>query len=79
MKCAKEILFELNCKYTETEYGIWIDKDVVYKDGSSTRLCWIDKKKKKIIFQDDKKEHELNLKLFIAIYKLVEELGWLDD
>ena len=36
----------------------------------------IDKENKQIIFQDDKNEHKLNLKLFLAIYKLIEELGW---
>lgn len=38
----------------------------------------IDKDSKTITFQDDKEQHELNLKLFKAIYKLIEELGWLD-
>lgn len=76
---AKEMLIEMNCKYMETQYGIWIDEDVEYKDGSSTRLCWINKQEKEIIFQDGKQEHKLNLKLFIAIYKLIEELGWLED
>ena len=73
---AKEMLIEMNCCYMETQNGIWIDENVEYADGSSTRLCMIDKEKKKIVFQDDKKEHILNLELFRAIYKLVEELGW---
>lgn len=44
---AKEMLIEMNCCYMETQSGIWIDKNVSYADGSSSRLCWIDKKGKK--------------------------------
>ena len=73
---AKEMLIEMNCCYMETQNGIWIDENVEYTDGSSSRLCMIDKENKQIIFQDDKNEHKLNLKLFLAIYKLIEELGW---
>lgn len=73
---AKEMLIEMNCCYMETQSGIWIDKNVSYADGSSSRLCWIDKKGKKITFQDNENEHKLDLKLFLAIYKLIEELGW---
>ena len=76
---AKEMLLEMNCRYTETQDGIWIDENVECKDGSSPRLCWINKQKKEITFQDEKQEHKLNLKLFLAIYKLIEELGWLED
>ena len=72
---AKDILIEMNCCYMETQNGIWIDENVEYADGRSTRLCMIDKENKKIIFQDDNKEHILNLKLFKTIYKLLEELG----
>lgn len=37
---------------------------------------WIDENEKKITFQDNENEHKLDLKLFLAIYKLIEELGW---
>lgn len=73
---AKDMLIDMNCRYMETQNAIWIDENVEYCNGSSTRLCMIDKESKKIIFQDDKNSHELNLKLFKAIYKLIEELGW---
>lgn len=73
---GKDMLIEMNCCYTETQNGIWIDENVEYIDGRSSRLCMIDKKNKQIIFQDEKNEHKLNLKLFLAIYKLIEELGW---
>ena len=71
---AREMLLEMNCCYMETQNGIWIDENVEYIDGRSSRLCMIDKENKQIIFQDDKNEHKLNLKLFFAIYKLIEEL-----
>lgn len=79
MKAAKEILIDMNCRYMETQNGIWIDENVEYATGDSTRLCMIDKGSKKVIFQDNKNSHELNLKLFKTIYKLIEELGWLDE
>lgn len=73
---AKDILIEMDCCYMETQNGIWIDENAEYVEGHSSRLCMIDKENKKIIFQDDKEEHILNLKLFKAVYKLIEELGW---
>lgn len=83
---AKEMLIEMDCKYMETKNGIWIDENVVYYKGNtgniknkisdSSRLCMIDKINKEIIFQDDRDEHKLNIKLFNAIAKLIEELGW---
>lgn len=47
---AKEMLIEMNCCYMETQNGIWIDENVEYTDGSSSRLCMIDKVNKQIIF-----------------------------
>ena len=69
---AKEMLIEMNCCYMETQSGIWIDENVSYADGSSSRLCWIDKNGKKITFQDNENEHKLDLKLFLAIYFMME-------
>ena len=74
---AKEMLIEMDCCYMEDKHKIWIDENCEYMDNIHTsRLCMIDKDKKEIIFQDDRDEHKLNLKLFNAVCKLIEELGW---
>lgn len=75
---AKEMIINCNCKYQETSWGIWIDTETGSSDEN--RFCMIDKREKKIIFQDDEKQHKLDLNLFHAIYKLCfEELGWESD
>ena len=37
------------------------------------------KKEKKIIWQSDNKEIELNLEIIKALYKLIKELGWIEE
>lgn len=72
---AKEMLLEKDCQWTETSWGIWIDTNASCVPGSE-RLCMIDKKAKKIIWQNDNENIELDIEMIQALYKLIEELGW---
>lgn len=64
-----------DCQWSETSQKIWIDTNANCDPGMK-RLCMIDKKEKKIEWQLDNKNLELNFKMIEAFYKLIKELGW---
>ena len=79
MKTAKEMFEELDL-YEQNLDDAFIDKVIMY----SNRFCevvitfYLDKKEIAIDSLKDKqgKRYELNYKIFQAINKQVEELGW---
>lgn len=72
---AKEMFLKEDCQWSETSQKIWIDTNANCDPGMK-RLCMIDKKEKKIEWQLDNKNLELNFKMIEAFYKLIKELGW---
>ena len=71
---AKEMFLEKDCQWQETSWGIWIDTNA--SCSCCERLCMIDKNKKKIIWQKNSNEIELDTEMVKALCKLIEELGW---
>ena len=72
---AKEMFLENDCEWIETSWGIWININASCEPGRE-RLFMIDKKQKKIIWQCEVSNIELNHKMVKAIAKIIEELGW---
>lgn len=72
---AKEMFLENDCRWSETSWGIWIDTNASCEPGCE-RLCMIDKKEKKIIWQRDNAEIILESKIKKAFRQLIKELGW---
>lgn len=75
---AKEMFLAKDCQWTETSWGIWIDTNASCDPGQK-RLCMIDKEEKKIIWQRNNEDIELDSEMIQALSKLIEELGWGDE
>ena len=72
---AKKMLLEKDCQIIETSWGLWIDTNAS-KDPGQERLCMLDKREKKILWQLDNKNLDLDFEMIRILYKLCDELGW---
>ena len=75
---AKEMFLAKDCQWTETSWGIWIDTNASCEPGQR-RLCMIDKREKKIRWQCENENIELDFEMIKALCKLIEELVWNDE
>lgn len=72
-KKIRDYLLRKDCKIIETSWAIWINTKASCDPGDE-RLCMIDKKDKKIIWQSDNKELELDLDVINYLKEILEEL-----
>lgn len=73
-KRTRDYLLQKDCEIIETSWAIWINTNASCDPGRE-RLCMIDKKDKKIIWQSDNNELELDLELITFLKEILEELS----